>query len=369
LVFISGSRAESLILSNLVREFNKTNYEISSIVLGEHPLVSNNSNYEDDICKIIEHKINTPDFGEYIDEQKINLIISNIINKLTYLFHTKRPDGIILLGDRYEILGSALAAFQLKIPIMHFHGGEITHGSFDDNYRHLISKCSYYHFVIDNAAKRILLKLGECNNRIYVIGSIALDFKINRQYRNKSLSNIIKKFGSYFIITIHPETNNEALSINLLNLISMLKAFSHILFIITKSNNDPGGAEINQVLQKNICNVKNFKIYDTLGADYIKALDKSNGIIGNSSSGFTEAPALNVPTINIGNRQAGRKPPSSLIQANTVTDIKKAIDCILIGEKIDYKYKPYGRSGASKVVVNILNKLNIPNKISKSYGK
>lgn len=242
-------------------------------------------------------------------------------------FEELAPDMIVILGDRYEMLAAASAALIFGIPVAHLHGGEVTEGAFDDSVRHAITKLSWLHFASTEEYRRRIIQMGEQPIRVLNVGSIAAD-EISR-FRPMSVDQLEDSLGvklaeDYIVVTFHPVTNQpgeaERQVGELLGALSeqVLKdsEFNSVKVLFTMPNSDAEGRAVARMI-RDWCdaNVGRTLAVTSLGRDrYYSAVAHSAGCVGNSSSGLIEAPSLNVPTLNIGDRQKGRA------HGNTVVD-------------------------------------------------
>jgi GDP/UDP-N,N'-diacetylbacillosamine 2-epimerase (hydrolysing) len=273
-------------------------------------------------------------------------------------------DLLIVLGDRYEIAAICNAAFNQKIPIAHLHGGESTEGSLDEGYRHSITKMSNLHFVSCEAYRRRVIQLGEHPETVFNVGAIGVEnikniipMTIEELVKDLQFDITNKK---YCVVTFHPvtlEKNTEKRQIK--ELMDALDEFPDMSFIITKSNSDTGGREINQLWEQYGSTRTNRLVVASLGAKrYLSVLKYASMMIGNSSSGIIEGPALQIPTINIGDRQKGRIMAESIICCKPEKgDIVNAIKRALTKEFWDISKKvinPYGDGNTSSKIVEII---------------
>ena len=239
-----------------------------------------------------------------------------------------RPDVLVILGDRFEALVAAQVALVLDIPIAHIHGGELTEGVMDDAIRHAITKMAYLHFVAADQYAARVKQMGAPANRVFTVGAPGLD---TRSDSPKSLREVQEHFGfsletPYILATYHPATatlENPTQTVK-----CMLECLSNITshqIVLTFANADQGGDAINAQLQKLAAQQPNrILAVPSLGFELYQAvLAQADVVVGNSSSGIIEAPALGVPTVNIGMRQAGRLMAESI---NTVLPNRKAIE-------------------------------------------
>ena len=225
---------------------------------------------------------------------------------------------LIILGDRTEMIGVALAAMNKNIPIAHIHGGEITKGAVDDCIRHAITKLSYIHFASTETYRNRIIQLGEDPSRVFNVGALGVENILKAELYNES--EIRTDLGipadmDYAIITLHPETIDSVSPKATAELLcSCMETDRDTYHIITSANPDVGGKQINDVFKAYAICDTNCVFYYSLGMKkYLSALKFASFVLGNSSSGIIEAPTFGVPTINIGNRQNGRIMPESIL--------------------------------------------------------
>ena len=172
ILFISSSRADYGLLRDVVLETQKLNKKTYLMVTGSH--LSNS--FGNTIAEIKKNKIKNIIKKKLLNKNFRDIDISNYvaksINLTAEVIIKKEPDVVVLLGDRYELLGSAIAAMTFRIPIAHIHGGEVTQGAYDDSIRHSITKLSHLHFPIHNQYKKRLIQLGENPKTIFNYGGL-----------------------------------------------------------------------------------------------------------------------------------------------------------------------------------------------------
>ena len=234
-------------------------------------------------------------------------------------FAAHRPDAVLLLGDRFEIFAVAAAAAARHIPIAHISGGDVTLGAADEYYRHCISKMAAVHFpsCADSAAR--LVRMGEAPDTVFCVGGLG-DENI-RTLPKMSREELCKSTGfdlmqPFALVTYHPETAPDAGSpaVQVQALCDAMAAVDGVFWLITGSNADAGGQAINAIWQAEGASRKNWLVVPSLGMRrYLSALKGAEMVLGNSSSGILEAPALHIPTVNIGDRQKGRMRAESVI--------------------------------------------------------
>ena len=230
-----------------------------------------------------------------------------------------RPDLLLVLGDRYEILGAVQAALIARIPVAHIAGGDVTEGAFDDAIRHAISKLAHLHFVTHDRARRRVRQLGEADGRVFVTGSPGIDQILETPLLERS--ELERRLGMALqtrnlALTFHPATLeiDDALQQleQLLEAIEKLDGTFGLVF--TGANADPRGQAINERLACFVAGHAHAVHHASLGQQgYYSLLAIADAVVGNSSSGLYEAPTLRTPTVNIGDRQSGRLKAASVI--------------------------------------------------------
>ena len=271
-----------------------------------------------------------------------------------------KPDILVVLGDRYEILAVAQAALVAKIPMAHIAGGDTTEGAFDEAIRHSITKMSHLHFVTNEAAAKRVRQLGENPEHIHDVGSPGIDqikklVLLNRDDLGKELD--FKFRDKNVLITFHPTTLDDELpGIQFQRLLNTLdKLGNEVGLIFTKPNSDTDGRALIEMIDTYTAARPNAKAYTSLGQlRYLSAIACVDAVVGNSSSGLYEVPSFKKPTVNIGDRQRGRLKATSVIDCNTeVEDMYKAIQQAFTMDCAN-TVNPYGNGNASSMILHVL---------------
>lgn len=280
-------------------------------------------------------------------------------------FQDLQPELLVLLGDRYEMLGAAQAAMLARIPIAHVHGGEATEGLIDEAIRHAITKMSHLHFVAAETFRRRVIQLGEAPERVWTVGATGLDniaqmSRIGREELQVDLG--IELRSPSFLVTHHPVTLQTGdPSAAMRTLLEVLDGFSGTI-VITGVNADPGNAALRQVVERFAASRRHRVLaVESLGARrYLSLVAIVDAVVGNSSSGLIEAPSLGTPTVDIGDRQRGRLYAPSVVHCNEdATDIRLAVEQVLSDDHraiVRQRCTPYGEPGAGKRIAEILSK-------------
>ena len=228
-----------------------------------------------------------------------------------------RPDALLLLGDRYEMLAIAEAAFLLHIPIIHVHGGEVTEGAADDAIRHCITKLSSLHLTCTEEYRNRVIQLGEDPSTVYNVGAVGVEnaLSLSLLTRSQLLDDLgLEDIGPFVVMTYHPVTLGTGDSVVELDIVLDALTSSGYDIIATKANADAGGRSINARLDERAAQDARLHVFTSLGSlRYLSAVREAVAVVGNSSSGILEAPALATPVVNIGNRQRGRIRPQGVI--------------------------------------------------------
>ena len=284
-----------------------------------------------------------------------------------------KPDIIVLLGDRYEILAATEAALIAKIPVAHIAGGDVTEGAFDESIRHSITKMSHMHFVTNKVAYQRIKQMGENPKHIYNVGSPGIDYIMKLKLLNKK--ELEEKLEFKFkrknlLVTFHPETlASESVQKHFYELLKALDNFGHDVGIIfTKANADPSGRIANKMLDDYVVLHSNAKVYTSLGQRlYLSVMSQVYVVVGNSSSGLYEAPTFKKPTVNIGDREKGRLQAQSIINCKPIaSEIVRAInnaftkDCSSVSN-------PYGNGNSSKKIIGVLKRISDPHNLIKKH--
>jgi UDP-hydrolysing UDP-N-acetyl-D-glucosamine 2-epimerase len=233
-------------------------------------------------------------------------------------FARLQPDLVVVLGDRFETFAAAQAAMFMRLPMAHLFGGDVTEGSVDESTRHAISKMSHLHFTSNRDSTRRLMQLGENPARIHTIGSPGIDAikrlkLLDRETVGREVGMPLGQRN--MLVTFHPLTIETGHSVNALDelfaALSILDPQWRLFF--TLANADAEGRALNNRIKAFVASRPNAIAVASLGQlRYISLMNQVDVVVGNSSSGVLEAPSLNVPTVDIGDRQKGRERASSV---------------------------------------------------------
>lgn len=361
---LTATRAEFGLLKPLILKLlNEDFCETKVLVTGMHLSAAFGNTHQEieDAGIPIAEKIECVTEGDTPRDISYNMALA--LRKFGNYFDKNKLDLLVVLGDRYETMAVCVAAMNARIPIAHIHGGELTEGLIDEAIRHSITKMSQVHFVSTEIYRNRVIQMGEQPDKVFNVGALAVENTrsmnfISREELGRELD--IDLTGKYAVVTFHPITLDENSGVwQFEQLTDALNEFSDMSFIITKANADAGGRRINSSIDEYVMSHKNIIAVTSLGVRrYLSAVKECAVVIGNSSSGITEAPCLHIPTVNIGDRQKGRLMPDSVIccEANKesiVSAINKAVSEDF-NKKVWNMTNPFGSGETSKKITEIL---------------
>ena len=375
---VTGSRAEYGILQGLIKEIQESQVlELQLVVAGMHLSPEFGLTYreiEDDGFKISR----TIDM-QLTSDTSVGIARSLGLGTIGFgeAFHALKPDLLVLLGDRFELLAAASAALVALIPIAHIHGGELTEGAYDDAIRHSITKMAHLHFTASEDYRSRVIQLGEQPIKVFCVGALGIDNIVRLPLLRK---DEVEKFvglslkGKSLLVTWHPETlRPERTCEDFQNLLDVLSKYESINIIFTKSNADNEGRRINQMIDDFVSTFPdNVVAYTSLGQlHYLSTLKYVSGVVGNSSSGIIEAPSLQKGTVNIGNRQLGRLRATSIIDTQPdVKSIQIAIERLFSREfqsALSTVSNPYGAGDVASKIVRVLETCSLDGIVRKRF--
>ncbi len=365
IALFTSSRADFYPALPLIQRLaTHSEFNLQLLVGGGH-LLTSQGNTINDIKKLGF----TPFFSfPFIDDNKTETL-SEISLRVSYqavdFFRKNHPELLFILGDRYELLPFSTAAFFSETTIAHISGGDVTLGAIDNNIRNAVSMLSSWHFPGTPESKERLIGMGICENNVCMCGELGIESICTTKLltKTKLLENLgLKAVENIITCTFHPETINNQITLNFVELVIKFLANSgNHTIITTASNFDPGGEQINQLLKRLSNEIPQVFFFENLGSQmYYSLLKSSMLVIGNTSSAIFESQSFNIPAINIGERQKGRilNPNTISCEAN-LSEVEKAYQKALSNEfKESYygKKNYYGEGNASSIIVDFLEK-------------
>jgi GDP/UDP-N,N'-diacetylbacillosamine 2-epimerase (hydrolysing) len=377
IVAVTGARSEYDLMYSIYEKLNAHDqFDFSILVTGPHL----SENFGSTVDYIIRD-------GFRIEDQLFNLVDSNKrigrilslgyqIPALAHAFNRVRPDLVLVAGDREEAMSVTMTSAYMDIPVAHFFGGDIAKdGNIDNAVRYASGKFAHLHFVTVDRHRETLLKLGEDDWRIHVIGNPALDRLLSTVSLSKKevFARIKANFNEdapYAVVIQHSIISEVELQKE--HIVETLEAIvtSGLRCFLNYPNSDPGNFDIIQAYDRyERMYPDQFKTFKNLDRDtYVNLLRHAAVLVGNSSSGLLEAPSLKLPAVNVGKRQRGRLHGENVLFVdNDREQIAHAIELVLTDpgfrKKLEESENPYGDGNSSDKVIRTLESLSIDDQL------
>ena len=366
IAYISGTRADFGLMTPILRAIQKSKkLDLKIYITGSHIMKELGNTGRDVLRQFPKTQIVSAVFPNH--DKGMAEFTGNFITKLTKILSSNKPDIVLVLGDRVEMLCTAIACVYLGIPVGHIHGGDKS-TTVDDMARHAITKLAAVHFPATMETAQRIEKMGEDKNRIHVVGAPALDIILN-----ESLPNRQKLFGQVgidpdqklILLTQHAVTENfEKAGQQIKESISAIRAFN-LPTIAIYPHPDKGGGKIIDALEKEKTINPMFHIFPNLPYDQFLALEREAAVwVGNSSAQVIESSSFKTPVVIVGNRQDGRLRGKNVIQTSyNRKEISKAIHKSLYDKKYLAKLvkvtNPWGDGKTGPRVAKILENITI----------
>lgn len=288
----------------------------------------------------------------------------------------RRPDALLILGDRYEMLAGAQAAMLTRVPVIHIGGGHLTLGALDERVRHALSKLSALHLVASEACGARVKALNEDPATIHVLGAPELDALVQTVVtpRDEFCAELgLDAEHPFLLVTLHPETNvDDATNARLADAARRALLVAPQQILITAPCADPGNEPF-LALCDDLPRLRNDVYYvPNLGLRrYVAALQHAAAMVGNSSSGIIEAATVGLPVVNIGARQAGRERAENVLDcvfdaAEIVRAIASAVDPVFTARSRRV-VNPYGAGTFAAQALSLFNRLSWPLSVDKPW--
>ena len=374
---VTGSRAEYGILRGLMKAI-KDAPELTLQVIATNQHLSK---LQGETYKEIERDGFTIDYKVYMadDEAPDNAnttakAVSRGVSGFADAYDALKPDMLLILGDRYEMLAVASTALIYKLPIAHLHGGEITEGAFDDAIRHAITKMSHLHFTSTEVYRKRVIQLGEQPARVFNVGALGVENVLKNEFISKEEIERSLNFqltDKCFLCTYHPVTlSNISSETQVMELLEALDDYKDYHIIFTYSNSDTSSQIIIKRIQEYVDNNEERCMFiPSLGQRrYFSVLKYVTAVIGNSSSGIIEVPSFGIPTLDIGDRQKGRIAAESVIHCGYSTEeIKEGLKKV-----VAYGHKsivnPYYKEGTCEGILNVIKTYPLDSLVQKHFN-
>ncbi|MCM1076510.1 MAG: UDP-N-acetylglucosamine 2-epimerase [Bacteroides sp.] len=323
----TGTRADWGLLSGVARELSaRDDCRVNIYVTNMHLSDRYGHTIDEIIADGFTHPVIVP-MAETTDSPLGTVkAMAECMTGMATVMEREKPDLIVILGDRFEMLATATAALMLRIPIVHIAGGEISEGAVDDSIRHAITKMASLHLTATEAYRRRVIAMGEYPERVINTGAIGVynikhESLMSHRELEKSVGMTLPE-GS-LLVTYHPATLDDGdISARCDALLEALDRFPSSNVIITYPNNDARGRVIIERIEAYGHRWPGrVRVIPSLGKKrYLSALRCVSAVVGNSSSGIVEVPSMGIPTVDIGIRQSGRMRGMSVIHSDDTAD-------------------------------------------------
>lgn len=373
---ITGTRAEYGLLSRLMRMIQddaETQLQIVATNMHLSPKFGNTYQEIENDGFTIDYKV--PIIDENAPDTAATTVksMAKAVSGFADAYEVLRPDLIVILGDRYEMLAAASAALLFRIPIAHLYGGEITEGAYDDAIRHCITKMSHLHFTSTEAYRQRVIQLGEQPDRVFYVGAIGVENakRVPLMSQTEIEENLGFKLGRDTVLaTYHPVTNDVS---NVDDFFKALDESKDLRILFTMPNSDTGGQIIVDKINQFVAQHSERSIaFTSLGRKrYLSVLQYVGAVIGNSSSGLVEVPSFHIPTLNIGSRQQGRAFGDSVVHcAADFPSIKNGLHEIFAPEvrkRAEQATNPYEKADTAQNIFEVIRNYPIENLTLKHF--
>jgi len=355
--YVTGTRADYGLMQEALSEISlHKNLDLQIVVTGMHLLEEYGNTWkeiENDGFKIAS-KIHVSLSGK--SGLEMSVALGEEISGIAKSLDTLKPDMVLLLGDRGESLAAAIAAIHLNIPITHIHGGESS-GNIDNSVRHAISKLAHFHLTSTEKSKDRLLRMGELEEHIEVIGAPGLDSILKMEPKDRTqlfLKYQLDPSKPLVVMLLHSVVQEERESANKARVLLEAILQDGTQCLVLKPNSDSGGADIGSMIDQ-YSDESNIVVKKHVPrTDFLNFVRFAEVFVGNSSSGIIESASLNTPVVNIGNRQQNREQNENVINVDfNTSDI---VEAITNARKINGQswLNIYGEGDASEKIINFL---------------
>ena len=360
---ITTSRADYGIYFPLLKEIESSNeFELKLFCLGMHV----SSKFGKTIDQVRLDNFSVVEVADtLIGDSEVDIALSMGKTAQCFIdsYKDNQVDLIICLGDRYEMFAAVSSLVPFNVKILHIHGGEETLGAIDNKFRHALTTLSDYHLVTCEDYLKKVISLGAKEDQVLNTGSLSisslnkLDLYSKPELSEKYNVDTNKKI---YMVTYHPVTVSPEETENYIdNFLSALKNLDGEI-IITGTNADTENSIIKSKIDKLVTNNEHIHFFESLGKKgYFSFLAIAHMMLGNSSSGIIEAASFNLPVVDIGRRQEGRKTSNNLV--HSLEDENSILSAIKEANKIDRsKIKNiYSQPNSVELAMNFLKKIKV----------
>ena len=363
---ITGNRADYDLMSYLYGKLNMDkDVDLKLIVTGAHLTLGYEESYENiindgnNILVSVENILNSD--SKKSRAKSTSILLSSIIDPIDSF----KPDIIMAAGDREEVIVLSIVAAYMGVPFVHFFGGDFAKSGHVDNLvRNAASKMGTVHMVATEEHKKRLIMMGEDEQRIYVIGSVALDkFREEPFISREDLFKRLRKpvVDEYALLIYHPPSEIVGANREIKNIMEALND-ANINTFVSYPNTDFNNSSIRKVFENYSAN-NNFHFYNNLDRNtFINLYRNSKFQIGNSSSGICESASIPIPVIDVGSRQDSRSAQENVIHISgdydSIADAIKTVSKNAFSERIQNIKNQYGDGFSSERAYTLIKQID-----------
>lgn len=328
IVYLSGTRADfGLMRSTLLQIAGTPGLELSVLVTGMHLSAAHGNTVQEVRTSGLRICAEVPVDMSTRTGESMALGLADTLRGVTLALHAEKPDMLLILGDRGEMLAGAIAALHLGVPCVHIHGGERS-GTVDEPVRHAISKLATYHLVATPGSRERLVRMGEEPSRIHVTGAPGLDDLLNQTVLPRAECLValgLPPDASFALCVFHPVVQQAGQAAQQTRALAGAMAAAGLPVVWLEPNADAGSREILQALDETPLPAGSRRITHLPRPLFIAALAHAELLAGNSSSGIIEAASFGTPVVNVGDRQNLRERNANVIDVPADGLIEQAL--------------------------------------------
>ncbi|PIR79708.1 MAG: UDP-N-acetylglucosamine 2-epimerase (hydrolyzing) [Candidatus Levybacteria bacterium CG10_big_fil_rev_8_21_14_0_10_35_13] len=370
IAYITGTRADFGLMTNVLREIeNNGKLSLCIYSTGMH-LMKKFGNTVNLVEKEFQNTKRINSIFKSDEKEAVVDFISDLSKGIVNAFSKNKPDFVLTLGDRPEMLSVAMSCLYLRIPSGQLHAGDRTF-TVDESARHAITKMSHLFFPATKEAGERIKRMGEEPWRIHVVGAPGLDLIFNSSLPTRKEIFSFLRFSpsqSYILVLQHPVSENiEEANLQIAETLEAVKAFK-LPIVLIYPNADPGGRRMIEVLTKEKNNSL-LKIFSNIEYKYFLGIQREASVwVGNSSAGMIESSSFKVPVVNVGIRQIGRQHGKNVISVpckkkEILKAVSKSLNDKAYLKSLESILNPWGDGKTGKRVADILADLIIDDKL------
>lgn len=364
ILYISGTRADYGLMRAVLKRIHQTpGFRLDIIATGMHLMPEfGNSVDEIEAEGFAVHRV--PVVHREDTRESMAEFIGSLVTALTGKVREIRPDLILLLGDRGEMLSGAIVGTYVGIPVVHIHGGEIT-STVDEPVRHAITKLAHLHLPATKQSARRIVRMGEDPTRVHVVGAPGLETILSGAFTQEQ--ELVKRYNitpdnPLILVVQHPVSSEVVDAAKQMRATLAAVADSGCQALVIYPNADAGGRKMIRIIEEICRKHPRLQAHKNLPHDdYLGLLKIASVLVGNSSSGIIEAPSFHLPVVNIGTRQEGRERAGNVIETGYIESeiaaaLKKAMFDKNFLKSVRNCKNPYGKGDSSKKIVDLLRR-------------